>query len=53
MRQKPGSRPDFDYPDMAKEAGEMALLDAKLKFTDVQQAVVGYVYGLLVAALGT
>lgn len=30
---------------MAKEAVTKALQDAKLKYTDVQQAVVGYVYG--------
>jgi len=43
--EKPGRREDFDYPDMAKEAVENALNDAGLKYTDVEQACVGYVYG--------
>nr|CAD7608345.1 unnamed protein product [Timema genevievae] len=43
--EKPGRRPDFDYPQMAKEAVLKALDDAKLHHTDVQQACVGYVYG--------
>eukprot|EP01027_Heterolobosea_sp_BB2_P009130 GEZU01013501.1.p1 GENE.GEZU01013501.1~~GEZU01013501.1.p1 ORF type:complete len:333 (-),score=101.02 GEZU01013501.1:26-1024(-) len=42
--EKPGGR-DWDYPDMAKEAGEKALEDAGIKYDQVQQAVVGYVYG--------
>nr|CAD7434336.1 unnamed protein product [Timema monikensis] len=42
--EKPGRRPDFDYPQMAKEAVLKALDDAKLHHTDVQQACVGYVY---------
>merc|ERR1739838_142960 len=43
--EKPGRRENFDYPDMAKEAVENALADAGLKYTDVEQACVGYVYG--------
>ncbi|XP_063230568.1 sterol carrier protein 2 [Bacillus rossius redtenbacheri] len=43
--EKPGRRPDFDYPQMAKEAVTKALQDAKLQLGDVQQACVGYVYG--------
>jgi len=43
--EKPGRRENFDYPDMAKEAVENALTDAGLKYTDVEQACVGYVYG--------
>lgn len=43
--EKPGRRENFDYPDMAKEAVEKALSDAGLKYTDVEQACVGYVYG--------
>ena len=39
------SRKDFDYPDMAKEATDMALAAGSLPYTAVQQAVVGYVYG--------
>jgi acetyl-CoA acetyltransferase len=42
--EKPGSK-DWDYPDMVKEAGEKALKDAGIPYGDVQQAVVGYVYG--------
>ncbi|XP_019645644.1 PREDICTED: non-specific lipid-transfer protein-like [Branchiostoma belcheri] len=43
--EKPGRRQDFDYPDMAREAGSKALADAGISYKDVQQAVVGYVYG--------
>ncbi len=42
--EKPGSK-QWDYPDMAKEAGEMALADAGIPYEDVEQAVVGYCYG--------
>jgi acetyl-CoA acyltransferase len=42
--EKPGSR-DWDYPDMAREAGTAALADAGVAYSDVQQACVGYVYG--------
>ena len=42
--EKPGSR-EWDYPDMAKEAGEMALQDAGIPFEDIEQAAVGYCYG--------
>ncbi|VDO50965.1 unnamed protein product, partial [Haemonchus placei] len=41
---KPGSR-DWDYPDMVKEAVNMALDDCSLKYTDIQQATVGYLFG--------
>ena len=43
--EKPGRREDFDYPDMAKEAATNALNDAGVKYTDIEQACVGYVYG--------
>ncbi|KAL8601000.1 sterol carrier protein 2 [Nucella lapillus] len=43
--EKPGSRENFDYPDMAKEAGSKALQDAGLTYNQVQQACCGYVYG--------
>ncbi|XP_063705128.1 sterol carrier protein 2 [Culicoides brevitarsis] len=43
--EKPGRRENFDYPDMAKEAVTKALEDAKIKYDEVKQAVVGYVYG--------
>ncbi|CAL8278526.1 unnamed protein product [Lota lota] len=43
--EKPGAREDFDYPDMAKEAGQKALADAGVPYSAIEQAVVGYVYG--------
>ncbi|XP_030220869.1 sterol carrier protein 2 isoform X2 [Gadus morhua] len=43
--EKPGSREDFDYPDMAKEAGQKALADAGVPYSAIEQACVGYVYG--------
>ena len=42
--EKPGSK-EWDYPDMAKEAGTKALEDAGIPYSEVEQAVVGYVYG--------
>ncbi|VDK82568.1 unnamed protein product [Onchocerca ochengi] len=42
---KPGSIPNWDYPDMVKEAVNKALSDAKLQYSDVEQAAVGYIYG--------
>ncbi|MGH3950340.1 MAG: lipid-transfer protein [Pseudonocardiaceae bacterium] len=42
--EKPGGR-DWDYPDMAREAGTNALADAGIEYRQVQQAYVGYVYG--------
>jgi Acetyl-CoA acetyltransferase len=42
--EKPGSKA-WDYPDMAKEAGTKALADAGIPYSEVEQAVVGYVYG--------
>ena len=41
---KPGTK-EGDYPDWAKEAGEKALADAGIPYSDVQQAYVGYCYG--------
>merc|ERR1712002_1203867 len=43
--EKPGRRDDFDYPDMAREAGKRALADAGIEYSAVQHASVGYVYG--------
>ncbi|XP_041126555.1 sterol carrier protein 2-like isoform X1 [Polyodon spathula] len=43
--EKPGAREDFDYPDMAREAGQKALADAGIPYSAVEQACVGYVYG--------
>jgi acetyl-CoA acetyltransferase len=42
--EKPGSKA-WDYPDMAKEAGEKALADAGIPYGEVEQACVGYCYG--------
>ncbi|XP_072220399.1 sterol carrier protein 2 [Leuresthes tenuis] len=42
---KPGARDDYDYPDMAKEAGQKALADAGIPYSAIEQACVGYVYG--------
>jgi acetyl-CoA acetyltransferase len=42
--EKPGSK-DWDYPDMAKEAGTNALADAGIDYSEIQQAAVGYCYG--------
>jgi acetyl-CoA acyltransferase len=43
--EKPGRRPDWDYPAMAKESGTKALQDAGIGYDQVEQAFVGYVYG--------
>jgi sterol carrier protein 2 len=42
--EKPGSK-EWDYPDMAKEAGSKALADAGIPYETVEQACVGYCYG--------
>jgi sterol carrier protein 2 len=42
--EKPGSR-EWDYPDMAQEAGSRALADAGIAYDAVEQACVGYCYG--------
>ena len=42
--EKPGSR-EWDYPDMAREAGQKALADAGIAYEEVEQACVGYCYG--------
>jgi acetyl-CoA acetyltransferase len=42
--EKPGSR-QWDYPDMAKEAGQKALADAGIPYDRVEQVAVGYCYG--------
>jgi acetyl-CoA acyltransferase len=41
---KPGTK-DGDYHDWAREAGEQALTDAGVRYDEVEQAYVGYVYG--------
>src|SRR5580765_7286768 len=42
--EKPGGR-EWDYPDMAREAGTMALEDAGISYDLIEQAAVGYCYG--------
>jgi len=42
--EKPFSK-DWDYPDMALEAGTKALTDAGIPYDAVEQAAVGYCYG--------
>jgi len=42
--EKPGSR-EWDYPDMAEEAGKKALADAGIAYGEIEQAVAGYCYG--------
>jgi sterol carrier protein 2 len=42
--EKPGSK-QWDYPDMAKEAGTRALADAGISYELIEQACVGYCYG--------
>ena len=42
--EKPGSK-EWDYPDMAREAGGNALADAGISYDQVEQAFVGYCYG--------
>ena len=42
--EKPGGR-DWDYPDMAREAGTAALKDAGISIDAIEQACVGYCYG--------
>jgi acetyl-CoA acyltransferase len=43
--EKPGRRENWDYPDMARESGTMALDDAGIDYREVEQGYVGYVYG--------
>jgi len=42
--EKPGGR-DWDYPDMAREAGTAALADAGVAYDAIEQVAVGYCYG--------
>src|SRR5215468_278772 len=39
---KPGT---MDYPQLTKEAGEAALADAGIRYDEIQQGYVGFVYG--------
>ncbi|MEU5877177.1 beta-ketoacyl synthase N-terminal-like domain-containing protein [Spirillospora sp. NPDC047279] len=42
--EKPGSK-EWDYPDMAREAGTKALEDSGVTYDKIEQAYVGYVFG--------
>jgi sterol carrier protein 2 len=42
---KPGLNRMLDYPQMVKEAVNKALDDSHLKYSDIEYAAVGYVYG--------
>src|SRR5882757_8393402 len=42
--EKPETK-DWDYPQMAKEAGTKALEDAGIPFDQIEQAFAGYCYG--------
>ena len=42
--EKPGTR-DWDYPDMAREAGQGALADAGISYDAIEHAFMGYCYG--------
>src|SRR4051794_25635148 len=42
--ERPGAR-NWDYPDMAREAGQAALADAGISYDQVQQAFAGYCFG--------
>jgi len=42
--EKPGSK-EWDYPDMAQEAGTRALEDAGIAYDQIEQACVGYCFG--------
>ena len=42
--EKPGAR-EWDYPDMAREAGTKALADAGIAYPEIQQVAVGYCFG--------
>jgi acetyl-CoA acetyltransferase len=42
---KPSARPDWDYPDMAREAGQQALCDAGIAYERIEQVAAGYCFG--------
>ena len=43
--EKPGRRADWNYPQMAQEAGSKALEDAGIPYDRVEQVAAGYCYG--------
>ena len=42
---KPSARPDWDYPDMVREAGTQALEDAGVRYEQIEHVAVGYCFG--------
>ena len=42
---KPSSRPDWDYPDMVREAGTQALADAGVTYEQIEHVAAGYCFG--------
>jgi len=42
---KPSSRPEWDYPDMVREAGTQAIEDAGVRYEDVQHVGAGWCFG--------
>src|SRR6185369_7490253 len=42
---KPSARPDWDYPDMVRDAGTQALEDAGVTYEQIQYVGVGYCFG--------
>jgi acetyl-CoA acyltransferase len=42
---KPSARPDWDYPDMVRDAGTQALADAGVTYEQIQYVGVGYCFG--------
>jgi acetyl-CoA acetyltransferase len=42
--EKPGPRPDWDYPEMAQEAARAALQDAGVPFERIEQVVAGFCF---------
>jgi acetyl-CoA acetyltransferase len=41
---KPASRPDWDYPDMVREAVAASLADARIAYEEIQQVAAGYCF---------
>jgi acetyl-CoA acetyltransferase len=41
---KPSARPDWDYPDMVREAVTAGLEDASIRYEQVEQVAVGYCF---------
>jgi acetyl-CoA acyltransferase len=42
---KPSARPNWDYPDMVREAGSQALEDARVPYGRVEHVTAGYCFG--------